>query len=50
MWLWEEPELGLESLGIRTFKGIGENKVSSGKARKTGEKPGQDTMEIRVEE
>lgn len=32
------------------FKGMGEHRVSSGKARKMGVKPGQDVKEIKVED
>lgn len=48
--LWEEQELRLEPWGMCKFKGMGEHRVSSGKARKMGVKPGQDVKEIKVED
>lgn len=48
--LWEEQVLGWEPLGKCTFKGVRENKVSSGKARKIGVKLRQKVMEIHVDD
>lgn len=50
MWSSGRTRAAFRTWGMCKFKGMGEHRVSSGKARKMGVKPGQDVKEIKVED